>query len=77
MMAVETLAGAPPGETRVHTVAPSQYREAVASRWTGTAGPAMGPFERPERLDAKVSRAVPRGPGASNGPWLPDLPPRR
>jgi hypothetical protein len=28
--------------------------------------------ERLERSDAKVSRAVLRGPGASNGPWLPD-----
>jgi hypothetical protein len=32
----------------------------------------QGAFERLERSDAKVSRAVLRGRGASNGPLLPD-----
>jgi hypothetical protein len=36
------------------------------------AGPTRGPFERLELDDAKVSRPVPRGRGASNGPLLPD-----
>jgi hypothetical protein len=35
-------------------------------------GSYQGAFEWLERLDAKVSRAVPRGLGGSNAPWLPD-----
>ena len=48
------------------------YREVVAEVRTVTAGPTRGPYERLERSDAKVSRAVPRGLGGSNAPWLPD-----
>jgi len=50
MTAVETLAGAPPG---VHAVAPSQYREVVAGRWTVTAGPTRGPLSGPSWMTRK------------------------
>jgi hypothetical protein len=72
MAAVVTLAGAPSSVTKVHVVAPSVYREAVAGVGTVTAGPTRGSYERLEPDDAKVSSPVPRGPGASNGPRLPD-----
>jgi hypothetical protein len=51
------------------------YREVVAEVGTVTAGPTSGPYERLERPDAKVSRAVPRGLGGSNGPRPPDRQP--
>jgi hypothetical protein len=44
----------------------------VAEVRTVTAGPTRGPYERLEPDDAKVSSPVPRGLGASNGPWPPD-----
>jgi hypothetical protein len=65
------LAGAPSSATNVHIVAPSVYREATAEVRTVIAGSTKGPFERLERSDAKVSRAVPRGPGGSNAPGYP------
>ena len=49
--------------------APSVYREVVTGGLNCHSGSYQGAFER---LDAKVSRAVLRGLGASNGPWLPD-----
>jgi len=52
--------------------APSVYREVVTGGLNCHSGSYQGAFERLERLDAKVSRAVLRGLGASNGPWLPD-----
>jgi hypothetical protein len=64
------LAGAPSSVTIVHAVAPSVYREVAIASLSQRVLP--GAFERLERSDAKVSRAVLRGPGASNGPWLPD-----
>jgi hypothetical protein len=72
MTAVATLAGAPSSVTKVHVVAPSVYREAMAGVGTVIAGPTRDAFERLEPDDAKVSRPVPRGPGASKGPRLPD-----
>jgi hypothetical protein len=71
MTAVATLAGAPSSVTKVHAVAPSVYREVAIVPLSQRVLP-EGLFERPELDDAKVSRPVPRGPGASNGPWLPD-----
>ena len=52
--------------------APSVCREVVTGGLNRHSGSYQGAFERLERLDAKVSRAVLRGLGASNGPWLPD-----
>jgi hypothetical protein len=72
MTAVATLAGAPSSVTKVHVVAPSVYREVMADVGTVIAGPTMGPYERLEPDDAKVSSPVPRGLGGSNAPWLPD-----
>jgi hypothetical protein len=66
------LAGAPSSVTKVHIVAPSQYREVVIMWYDYHSGSYQGAFEWLERLDAKVSRAVPRGLGGSNAPWLPD-----
>ena len=39
---------------------------------TAIAGPTKGPYEWLEPDDAKVSSPVPRGLGASDGPWPPD-----
>jgi len=64
------LAGAPPSGA-IHAVAPSAYRE-VAARGVCWSASYQGAFERLEPDEVKVSSPVPRGPGASNGPWLPD-----
>jgi len=66
------LAGAP-SSGAIHAVAPGVYREVTAGDNACCSASYQGAFERLERSDAKVSRAVLRGPGASNGPWLPDL----
>jgi hypothetical protein len=66
------LAGALSSATNVHIVAPSVYREAVAEVRTVHSGSYQGAFEWLELDDAKVSRPVPRGLGASDGPWPPD-----
>ena len=71
MTAVATLAGAPSSVTKVHAVAPSVYREVAIVPLSQRVLPG-GLFERPELDDAKVSRPVPRGLGASDGPRLPD-----
>jgi len=63
------LAGAPAGGLS-HPVAPSGYRE--VHRPTSVSASYHGVFERLERLDGKLSRAVPRGRRAGNGPLLPD-----
>lgn len=65
------LAGAP-SSGAIHAVAPGVYREVTAGDNACWSASYQGAFERLERSDAKVSRAVLRGPGASNGPWLPD-----
>ena len=63
------LAGAPSrGKSRV--VAPNGYRE--VHRPISVSASYHGAFERLERLDAKVSRAVPRGRGGGNAALLPD-----
>jgi hypothetical protein len=53
-------------------VAPSAYREVVING-AYHSGSYQGAFERLERLDAKVSRAVLRGRGGGNAALLPDL----
>jgi len=69
MTAGIVLAGAP--SCAEHKTTPSAYREVVTSG-VGHSGSYQGTFERLEPDDAKVSRPVPRGPGGSNAPWLPD-----
>jgi len=69
MTAGIVLAGAP--SCAEHKTAPSAYREVVTSG-VGHSGSYQGAFERLEPDDAKVSRPVPRGPGGSNAPLLPD-----
>jgi hypothetical protein len=53
MTAVVTLAGAPSSVTKVHVVAPSVYREAVAGVGTITADPTRGPWSGPSRMTRK------------------------
>jgi len=65
------LAGAPSSGV-IHIVAPSVYRKVVIMWYDYHSGSYQRAFEWLERSDAKVSRAVLRGLGASNGPWLPD-----
>ncbi|MCP4541933.1 MAG: hypothetical protein GY832_32795 [Chloroflexi bacterium] len=65
------LAGAPSSRV-IYMVAPSVYREVVMMCYDYLSGSYRWAFEWLERSDAKVSRAVLRGLGASNGPWLPD-----
>ena len=52
-------------------MAPSAYREVVING-AYHSGSYQGAFERLERSDAKVSRAVLRGRGGSNASLLPD-----
>ena len=52
-------------------MAPNAYREVVTDNACRN-GSYQGVFEWLERSDGKLSRAVLRGLGASNGPWLPD-----
>ena len=66
------LAGAP-SSGLIRIAAPSVYREVVIMWYDCHSGSYQGAFEWLERSDAKVSRAVPRGLGASDGPWLPDV----
>ncbi len=66
------LAGAPSSGV-IHIVAPSVYREVVIMWYDYHSGSYQRAFEWLERSDAKVSRAVLRGLGGSNAPWLPDL----
>jgi hypothetical protein len=65
------LAGAP-SSGMFHAVAPGVYREATAGGNVCCSASYQGAVERLERSDAKVSRAVLRGLGASTGPRLPD-----
>jgi len=62
------LAGAP-SSGAIHVVAPDVYRKVATGFSAGCSGSYQGAFER---SDAKVSRAVLRGLGGSNAPWLPD-----
>jgi hypothetical protein len=71
MTAGIVLAGAPSSGV-IHAVAPSVYREVATGFSTCCSGSYQGAFERLEPDDAKVSSPVPRGPGGSNAPWLPD-----
>jgi hypothetical protein len=65
------LAGAP-SSGMIHAAAQGVYREVTAGDNVYCSASYQGAFERLERSDAKVSRAVLRGPGGSNAPWLPD-----
>jgi hypothetical protein len=69
------LTGAPCGGG-IHAVAPSVYREVVAGSVNCHSGSYDGAFEQLERLDGKLSRAVPRGRGGITAPLLPDPPNR-
>jgi hypothetical protein len=71
MTAGIVLAGAPSSGV-IHAVAPSVYREVVADSLDCHSGSCQWAFERLERSDAKVSRAVLRGRGGSNASLLPD-----
>jgi hypothetical protein len=74
MTAGLVLAGAPSSVTKVHIVAPSVYREVTAGDNACCSASYQGAFERLERSDAKVSRAVLRGRGGGNAALLPDRP---
>jgi hypothetical protein len=72
MTAGLVLAGTPSSATKVHIVAPSVYREVTAGDNVCCSASYQGAFERLERSDAKVSRAVLRGRGGGNAALLPD-----
>ena len=65
------LAGAP-SSGAIHVVAPGVYREVVAGSIACCSASYQGAFERLERSDGKLSRAVLRGRGGGNAALLPD-----